>query len=155
MPVSWKEVVLGCIVFGAAAGGAVLVEANVPHERSGQILEGAHIPSDVRATFERSCQDCHSNNTYWPIYSSLPVVSKLIHDDVDKGRKTMKFSNCQAYSRGKKVGYLALIQNSLHTRVMPPAKYTALHFNAKLTAEQLDAIEKWTGQEMRRIIHEK
>ncbi len=155
MHVTWKKVILGCLVFGAAAGGAVIVEANAPHHTSGEILVGAHIPSDVRTTFESSCQDCHSNNTYWPIYAHLPIISTLIHEDVEKGRKTMNFSDWQDYSRGKKVGYLALIQNSLHKRIMPPVKYTALHFHAKLSAKQLDAIEKWTVEEMQRLMHEK
>ena len=113
------------------------------------------VPAQTQALLKRACYDCHSNETRWPVYSRIWPGSAMIYSDVSKGRATMNFSDWQDYSRGKKVGYLALIQNSLHKRIMPPVKYTALHFHAKLSAKQLDAIEKWTVEEMQRLMHEK
>jgi Haem-binding domain len=154
MFVSPKRAVLGCLLVGIAAGAAVVVEANVTHPNSNApILVGAQMPTEVRAAFERSCQDCHSENTYWPLYSKIPIVSSLVQDDVARGRKTMNLSHWQDYSRGKKFSYLAMVQASIKRRAMPPIRYTALHFNAKLAPAEIDAIEKWSGQEMQRLRH--
>jgi hypothetical protein len=41
--------------------------------------------ADVAAVFERSCCDCHSNETKWPWYSYPAPVSWIVAHDVDEG----------------------------------------------------------------------
>ena len=46
----------------------------------------------VRAVLERACQNCHSQQTKWPAYSYLPVVSWAVERDVAEARRHMDLS---------------------------------------------------------------
>src|SRR5512147_1206625 len=50
------------------------------------------VPMHVMSTLRRACFDCHSNETRWPWYSSLPIASWLIARDVRSGRSQVNFS---------------------------------------------------------------
>lgn len=47
---------------------------------------------ETRDLAARACFDCHSNQTNWPLYSSLPIVAGLIEKHVNDGRKKLNFS---------------------------------------------------------------
>src|SRR5687767_15246669 len=49
----------------------------------------------TRDLAKRACFDCHSNETQWPVYSSLAPVSWLIRHDVEEGRAMLNFSEWQ------------------------------------------------------------
>jgi heme-binding protein len=38
----------------------------------------APVPSPVMSTLRRACFDCHSDETRWPWYATLPLASHLI-----------------------------------------------------------------------------
>src|SRR5687768_2493240 len=42
-------------------------------------------PPEVEAILRRSCFDCHTNETAWPIYARIAPGSWLIARDVKKG----------------------------------------------------------------------
>jgi len=46
----------------------------------------------TQALARRACYDCHSNETVWPWYAAVPVVSTLVRKDVERGREQMNFS---------------------------------------------------------------
>ena len=50
------------------------------------------IPERSKAILQRSCKDCHSNETTWPWYSRMQPVAMLIQHDVAEGRKHLDFS---------------------------------------------------------------
>ena len=43
------------------------------------------VPADVQAILDRSCRDCHTNETRWPGYSAVEPVSWYIAHDVHEG----------------------------------------------------------------------
>src|SRR3989338_2329713 len=51
-----------------------------------------NIPPKILSTLERSCFDCHSNETRWPWYSAVTPLNFLIVDNVNKARKRLNFS---------------------------------------------------------------
>ena len=58
--------------------------------------------AELAQVLERSCYDCHSNQTRWPWYASVAPVSWLVARDVDRGRHELNFSAWDGYSTVKK-----------------------------------------------------
>ncbi|MBI4419121.1 MAG: heme-binding domain-containing protein, partial [Ignavibacteriales bacterium] len=43
---------------------------NPPTDPANTLFAAVPVPQEVRTIFERSCFDCHSNETRWPWYST-------------------------------------------------------------------------------------
>jgi hypothetical protein len=119
-----------------------------------QLLEGAHVPPQVRATIERSCRDCHSEATRYPWYSYIAPVSWLIKRDVERGREHLNFSRWSEYSAIRRERCLSEIANQVQDGGMPLSIYTFLHRDAKLSKADVDAVFEWTQEERARLIME-
>jgi hypothetical protein len=141
----------------AASAILILAEAAAVHPAKvdktlrGPLLEGAQIPSPVLSSLERACQNCHSQNTEWPWYSSIPPISWQIHSDVTQARQFMDFSKWSSYSDAEKRGMLTAMTMALQTHVMPPTKYVWLHPEAKLSDAEQRALADWAKGEQQRI----
>lgn len=84
----------------------------------------------TEATARQTCFDCHSNETRWPWYSYIAPISWLIANDVNQGRQSFNFSDI---TDDDSVGGLV---KRINNGTMPPANYTALHPEARLTDAQ-------------------
>jgi hypothetical protein len=54
--------------------------------------------SGLPAVLDRSCRDCHSNETVWPWYTRVAPVSWLMASGVARGRDAVNFSEWGTYS---------------------------------------------------------
>lgn len=99
---------------------------------------------EVAAALNRSCDNCHSNNTVWPWYSNVAPVSWLVINDVNEGREELNFSSWGAYNGEKQQKLLGEICNEVRSGEMPGAAYLVAHPQARLTAEEQTAICSWT-----------
>ena len=82
----------------------------------------------TRAVAQRACFDCHSNETRWPAYARVAPVSWLIQHDVQEGRAALNFSE---WTRTQPEA--EDLSDQVLEREMPPATYTAMHREARLT----------------------
>lgn len=103
------------------------------------------VPSDVRAILERSCYDCHSNQTVWPWYSSVSPVSWLVADDVREGRRHLNFSEWGKYRAGNRIAKLDMLVSQVTKGNMPLGKYLLIHRNATLSDAERDLLCSWAG----------
>ena len=108
------------------------------------LLDGARVPANVASLIERSCQNCHSLKTQWPVYSRIFPLSSLIESDVANARSHMNLSRWQSYDSAEKSALLAEIGSVVRNRIMPPRRYTLVHPAAKLSAADADEIYRWT-----------
>jgi hypothetical protein len=115
----------------------------------------AQVPTEVTKIFDRSCRDCHSNETAWPWYSRIAPVSWLVADDVRIGRQQLNFSEWGRYSERQAENKLEEICAVVRAGAMPPKKYTLAHPVAKLTANDVKAICAWTVAEQQRLAAQK
>jgi len=83
---------------------------------------------ETRALAQRSCFDCHSNETVWPWYASVAPSSWLVSHDVEEGRGHLNFSEWQRPQRHADDAAEMVAEGE-----MPPAQYTLMHSNAQLT----------------------
>lgn len=100
-------------------------------------------PSEVKTILQKSCYDCHSNETQWPWYSHVAPVSWIVAHDVKEGREHLNFSNwaplkdmvwihqeiCEEIAEGK----------------MPLKAYLIAHPAAKISSEELSVLKAWAG----------
>lgn len=123
----------------------------IPVNRSNPTVEPSRtisatlaMPDDVKVVFERSCNNCHSNETAWPWYSYVAPVSWIVAHDVHQARKVMNLSEWSTYSAQRKEDRLEEICEQVIKGDMPDRKYAIFHRKAKLTPQERDAVCQWS-----------
>jgi hypothetical protein len=105
----------------------------------------------VLAVIERSCQNCHSQRTEWPLYSHLPLVSWALEKDVAEARQHLDFSHWEQYSVEEKQDLLARIGTVVRNGQMPLPRYLLLHRDARLSGVEIQLIYDWTKAQRRAL----
>jgi heme-binding protein len=103
-------------------------------------------PGVVSAIIDRSCRDCHSNETTWPWYSHVAPVSWLIAHDVNEGREALNFSEWASYPPDRQRKLLAQSCDEVTEGEMPGLPYTLIHRGSRLTAGEASAICVLSGK---------
>lgn len=106
--------------------------------------------SEVGNTLTRACGNCHSNQTNLPWYGHVPPISWWIRSHVQEARKRLNFSDWQIYSLRERRDELQSMCGVIMTGRMPPSSYTTMHPEAKLKAQEKDAVCAWTTMEVER-----
>jgi len=138
----------------------MVVGLSRPRNRIDQATSVAQDPRDIEPLrgsepgkmLAQACGNCHSNQTEWPWYSHVAPVSWWIQSHVRKGREELNFSKWSSYSARQRRAKLDSICGVISTSRMPPWSYTILHPEARLTAEDKNAVCVWATME---IEHEK
>ena len=118
---------------------------------SNQITAIHQVPEDVQQILKVSCNDCHSNTTYYPWYSKIQPVAWFLHDHIIEGKRELNFStfaNYPAYRRYKK---FKEIGEQVKEGDMPLLSYTIPHRDAVLSANQKLILENWAANSMKEM----
>ena len=86
------------------------------------ILIGANADAHVVSLVEKSCQNCHSLKTEWPVYSRIFPFSRLVEHDVQAARTHMNLSRWQIYDDSEKTLLLSEIGSVVRNHEMPPRR---------------------------------
>lgn len=124
---------------------------NPPVDPAMTLQASTQVPPEVQAIFERSCYDCHSNQTVWPWYTNVAPVSWFIADHVKDGREELSFSEWGAYPPKKADHKLEEICEMVEKGEMPLESYLILHGGAKLSEPDKQTLCNWTKQERARM----
>jgi hypothetical protein len=108
-------------------------------------------PLQIAALLHAACYDCHSYETKWPWYSRIAPVSWLVVGDVKDGRERMNFSDWPRELPERAAKRLGRISEEVGYKDMPPSKYTLMHPEARLTADQRQQLIHWADQEAARL----
>jgi hypothetical protein len=73
----------------------------------------------------RACDDCHSNGSRWPWYSSVAPISWLVQSDVDEARGKLNFSEMDRGPEGDEAA------ETIREGEMPPWFSTIPHPDAR------------------------
>jgi hypothetical protein len=117
--------------------------ANPPFDPADAIEARTAMPSDVAAILDRSCKDCHSNETRWPWYSNVAPVSWFVADDVAEGRHRMNLSQWGRYGDDEARARLMYLAFSVRERTMPLPSYLRAHPDARLGDAEVEALAGW------------
>ena len=139
------------VLCAVVVGGMSLVHpfGNLRRSDRGAILQGAHIDPATLGIIQRSCQNCHSEQTEWPWYSRIAPGSWLLERDVSQARSRFNLSRWTGYTPEQQASILSAIGVAARTGVMPPSRYTLLHPDARLSSEERQEIYAWSKAERR------
>lgn len=116
---------------------------NPPIDPNHEIAAVTTVDPAVAGVLQRSCNDCHSNRTVWPAYSQIAPISWLVAYDVQEGRRELNLSEWGSYSAARKAKKLKEMCKEVTKGSMPPAKYTLIHTQARLTGADAQTICRW------------
>lgn len=141
------------MLFIVALAGAAMFgppRTNPPSNPADNIDTVARVTPEVKAILDRSCRDCHSNETRWPWYSRVPPLSIGVIDHVNDARRHMNFSTWGSYDPEDAREFLVDMCALAQKRDMPIPSYTWLHREAPLSDHDIVLLCAWTNAESRR-----
>ena len=139
-----KRLSLGLVVFVVLAQLIRPSRTNPPIEHAREIGANLSLTPEVGAIFERSCNDCHSNQTVWLWYSGVAPASWLVAYDVHEGRRRMNFSEWDAHTSQERIKLLDRMCPDVSKGEMPGFPYLLMHSQAKLSTTDVQSVCTWT-----------
>ncbi len=106
-------------------------------------IEDTNPPKDVQVILKNACFDCHSDHTRYPWYNNITPINYWLASHVEDGKKHFDVSKWNDYSDKKKDHKLEELAEEVEEGHMPLPSYTWTHSDAKLSKEQIEAVEEW------------
>lgn len=103
------------------------------------------MPPEVRSILSEKCADCHAGPSRLPLYGHFAPASWLIERDVVRARRAMDLSQWQTYSPEQQETFRGKIAHEARNRAMPPPQYLAMHWKARLTDADIQALTRWAA----------
>ncbi len=126
--------------------GLFLVIQVLPVDRSNPHVESRILaPPEVVSVLEKTCFDCHSNETKWPWYSWVAPVSWIISNHVAEGRKQLNFSAWPSSNPAAQTNLYRAINREVSTQAMPLTSYVRLHPEAHLNDDDRKTLLEWSA----------
>lgn len=101
------------------------------------------VPDQVISILQRSCYNCHSNETDLSWFDKIAPVSWAVNKDVHRAREVMNFSEWDKISPEAHIGKMWAILNMTKAGKMPLPKYTLVHPEAKLSEIDVQTIQDY------------
>lgn len=141
----FKQVAIAFVVVFAAAQLVRPGRANPPTDPHRTIQAQPATAPGLVAVLDRSCGDCHSNNTVWPWYTEIAPLSWLMTYAVNEGRKAVNFSDWTAYTAEQQQTLLAQSCRDVTQGTMPGA-YIWVRPATKLSPQDVQVVCAALGQ---------
>jgi hypothetical protein len=132
-------VAIGMIIIQFIRPSRNIGETNPAHEISAAFV----LPSDLHEIFQKSCYDCHSNNTRYPWYINIQPIGWLMANHIEEGKSKLNFSEYATYPLYRQYKKLEDIIENVSDGEMPLPSYLLIHTDAKLTEVQKQKIIDW------------
>jgi len=126
--------------------------SNPPVDESQTIEARTQMTPQVKAIFERSCNDCHSNKTVWPWYTNVAPISWWIVGHINEARQLMNLSEWRKLDRDRQDRKLRQICDEVTDGGMPLPSYLPMHPKAKLSEQDKKTLCDWTAAERERLL---
>lgn len=107
------------------------------------VTENIPAPDDVKAILQKSCYDCHSNQTRITWLQKLPIASSIVASDVKGARSVLNFSEWNKYSPQEQKVLVSMAVSKATSGQMPPEDYLIIHPKAKLNEQEKAILENW------------
>jgi hypothetical protein len=137
-----KRVKHAAVVFVAVFAAAQFVRpdrANPAIDPTRTIAAHVGTSSELAAVLDRSCRDCHSNNTVGLWYTQIAPLSWLMAGAAAEGRKAVNFSEWASYPPDVQRTLLSLSCDDA-TRGTMPGPYRFVRPETKLFPKDIDTI---------------
>lgn len=145
-----KKLIVGACALGIVGYlGTAAYIYNYDAKRSERLIATAAPKGDahVREIFyQRGCEYCHTANADMPFYASFPIAKQLMEHDVKMGYVHFNLQatmDSLVNNTAAPESDLAKIERAIQDEIMPPGRYTAVHWSGGVTAEDKAAILAW------------
>ncbi|SDR93499.1 heme-binding domain-containing protein [Winogradskyella sediminis] len=108
-------------------------------------FEDTNPPDDVKTILKNACLDCHSYTTRYPWYSQITPVNYWLANHIKVGKKHFNVSKWNDYDDRRKDHKLDELIEMVERKEMPLESYTWVHSEAKLSEDQIAAINEWAS----------
>jgi len=102
------------------------------------------VPDTVLHLLQRSCYDCHSNNTVYPWYMNIQPSAWYLANHINEGKHELNFSEFGSYTPAKQLKKLQKLGREVKEGGMPLSSYTLIHRYASLNEGEKQLIINWT-----------
>jgi hypothetical protein len=134
-----KQAAIVFVVVFAVAQFVRPQRGNPPTDERRTIQAHVGTTSQLVAVLDRSCGDCHSNNTVWPWYTEIAPLSWLMASGVAEGRKAVNFSEWATYPPSTQRALLsASCQDATDGKM--PGPYAILRPATRLSTQDIETI---------------
>jgi heme-binding protein len=123
----------------------------VPENPADTLEASTQVPQNVEAILTRSCVDCHSNRTTFPWYSNVSPVSWFLANHINEGRQELNISTWNTTDTKRRVRKLDKMCEEVQNGEMPLPSYLWIHWDAKLSPNDVNALCDWTDAEKQRL----
>ena len=103
------------------------------------------VPDNVQDILQKSCYDCHSNNTDYPWYAEIQPVGWWLNHHIDEGKSEVNFNEFSTYSLRRQYKKLEEIIEQVKKDEMPLGYYTVIHKDAVLNKDQKLLVSSWAS----------
>jgi hypothetical protein len=117
---------------------------NPPVDPAETLEANLQVPDNVQAILTRSCKDCHSNETKYPLYSKIQPSAYFMKNHIDDGRKEINFSTWKSLTPARQKRKLSEICEQAQSKEMPLPSYLWIHWDAKMSDEDIKTLCDWT-----------
>ncbi len=148
------------LIFGHGGEKHEEKKVEVKHEKMEMTIESKEVFSEInkeylkniKPIFKNKCFDCHSDQTEYPWYFKLPLVSAMIQKDIDEAKEHLDFSKDYPFiSHDTPIKDLKSILKVFEDKSMPPFKYTIMHGETKVTDQDTEVIRAWVEESLKKL----
>ncbi len=151
------------LLIGLAVLSAAVIFADEGESRQGDSRTTAQIPDSVinqvragfapvESIFRKACFDCHTDQTVYPWYHSLPLIRGLIDSDIKEARAELDMSGGFPYvTEMSPQRSLKKIKEEIASGAMPPGLYEFMHWDACLTDAEKDSVYRWVDESLKLV----
>jgi hypothetical protein len=140
-----RRIIMAGAVIGVVAQAFRPERSNPASDPSLSIRRDPLMTPDVLELMDRSCFDCHTNETRWPWYTNLTPVNFLVARDVARGRQRVNLSNWLSYAPGRRASLLEQMVDEVSDSSMPLAPYRLMHPEASWSDEEKKTFLDWAA----------
>lgn len=101
------------------------------------------VPDSVAKIFDKACNDCHSNNTRYPLYAEVQPLGWWLNDHVKDGKKHFNLNEFSGYRIARQFKKLEECIEQVKEGEMPLESYTVIHSEARLTDAEKQTLYNW------------
>jgi hypothetical protein len=134
-------------------GIVIVIQFIRPDFQNTKVDETITLKADTKimSVLQKSCYDCHSQETKFPWYRNIAPVSWVIADHINQGRKALDFSNWENIDPKLKLERLERAKQVIYNHRMPKSEYIMMHENAVLTSEEKQLLEQFFDSQIQTL----
>ncbi len=103
----------------------------------------------LKPVFESGCFDCHSDQTRFPWYHSLPIIGSWMDGHLSEARQHLDFSNGFPFGgHARQADNLYSLKEEISSDAMPLWQYRLMHWGAAPNSEEKDSIYAWVDRSL-------